>query len=117
MAGLDKAKFNLGYLIKGESIKDWWKAWGGGIKLIITLALLGLLILGGFKLVNWFFPSKPPVQNNTQTVTIQPGSTVNFKTENIQKNDRGYEAGIFGGGLTLGSQAGVFGGVEFRKKW
>ena len=48
---IDKTKFNLGYLIKGEGAKDWYKALGNGWRLgfiIFVIALVGFTIWKAF---------------------------------------------------------------------
>lgn len=74
----DKSAFNFKYLIAGDGKKDWFKAWGLGWRLMITLGLLCLIGLGIYTL----FP-KPNVQSNT--VTAESGSTINIIQKNEQK--------------------------------
>ena len=68
---LDKSKFDLLYLFKGDGIKDWWKSWGMGIRLGATIIIIILIALGTLTVWNKLFP-KPP----SNTVIAQKGSTV-----------------------------------------
>jgi len=49
MTEIDKNKFSLRYFIVGEGAKDWWKAWGTGWRLIITIAVFFLSWLESIK--------------------------------------------------------------------
>lgn len=46
----DKSKFNLAYLVAGEGPKDWYKAWGSGVKILIPVLAIALFVYIGF---NW----------------------------------------------------------------
>lgn len=39
-------QFSLGYFFKGAGIEDWFKAWGAGFRLIVTIALIAFLVTG-----------------------------------------------------------------------
>ena len=68
---MDKQKFNLKYLFKGDSensMKDWFKSWGLGWRLIITLAILFFV---GITIWRAFFMK-------TTSVTVQKGGTANI---------------------------------------
>ena len=74
---IDKTKFNLGYFIKGEGAKDWFKALGNGWR--FSVILLGVALLG-FTIWKAFF-----VKTNNQQIHIDPGSTVNIQQGDKQK--------------------------------
>jgi hypothetical protein len=42
----DKKKFDLKYFFLGDGLKDWFKSWGNGWRLAVTIGVLFLLILG-----------------------------------------------------------------------
>lgn len=58
--------FNLGYFFKGAGIEDWYKAWGSGFRLLITIALLLFLVMG----VRSCF--KPAGNTSNPKVTVLP---------------------------------------------
>lgn len=76
---IDKTKFNLGYLIKGEGTKDWFKALGNGWRFSVILICIVLI---GFTIWKAFFEKK-----NTQNIQIGSGSNVTIKQgEQKRKN-------------------------------
>jgi predicted negative regulator of RcsB-dependent stress response len=74
---IDKTKFNLGYLLKGDGKKDWFKALGNGWRLGV---ILFIIILVGFTIWKAFFEKK-----NTQQIHIGSGSQVTIKQNEEKK--------------------------------
>ena len=61
-------RFNLGYFLKGGGKEDWFKSWGLGWRLILTLAVLffvGIIIYRAFFMKN-------------TTVNVGKGGTANI---------------------------------------
>lgn len=75
---IDKTKFNLSYLIKGEGAKDWYKAVGNGWRFSVILICI---ILIGFTIWKAFFEKK-----NLQNIHIGSGSQVTIKQGEQKKN-------------------------------
>lgn len=75
---IDKTKFNLGYLFKGEGKVDWFKALGNGWRFSVILICIALL---GFTIWKAFFEKK-----NTQNIQIGSGSQVTIKQGEQKKN-------------------------------
>ena len=114
MAEIDKTKFNLSYLISGDGIKDWWKAWGGGIRLLITIIIITLLGMGAFATYRFFFP-KPTSNVNKPTINVGQGGTSNYTV--IQNKEHNWETDIFGGGLRYDNKDGYFIGGKISYRW
>lgn len=86
MPELDKSKFNLGYLLKGDGLKDYYKSWGLGLRLGVTLLLLFAI---GFTIKS-FLPKKPQASSSTAIKTIEAGGTANITNINYKPEDNSH---------------------------
>lgn len=82
---LNKSKFNWRYLLTGEGLKDWYKAWGGGIKLVVTIIVIALLFMGITGLYNYFFHKPKPQE---QTVIVKKGGQATITNIQYQEPAR-----------------------------
>jgi len=116
MAEIDKNKFNLSYLVAGEGLKDWWKSWGAGIRLAVTIIIIYLLIMGGITLWNKLFP-KPLINENKPTINVGQGGTSNYTV--IQNKEKNWSAGPIGGAIKMPheDELGWFGGFSIQYRW
>lgn len=103
---VDKNKFNLGYLVAGEGMKDWWKAAGAGIKLAIIGIVLFLIIFGLLSTYRHFFPSSPKPTSATTVGHIESGGVSNVT--NIVNQSPKLSQGVYIKGATDRVSAGVF---------
>lgn len=109
----DKKAFDITYFFKGEGWKDWFKAWGSGYRLVITIVVGGLLILG----VRALFVKKP--QNiNQPHITVASGGKVDYQVNQIGDRKRLFipfvEVYTFKEGKTEGFGYGLKAGVRFE---
>jgi hypothetical protein len=83
MSETDRSKFSLSYFFFGEGIKDWWKSWGFGWRLIVTILVILFIVTA----VQRVFFSKN--QTQTQKLVIMPFSfsTVTYAPQQEQKQE------------------------------
>ena len=83
MNEIDKSKFNLRYFVAGDGWKDWFKSWGLGWRLIVTL--LALL----FVATTIFKGCSPKTQTQSQQMTVWPFSfsTITYSPQQQQKQE------------------------------
>lgn len=78
-----KGKFNLGYFLKGAGAEDWFKSWGLGWRLIITIIILLFVFTTIYRVLF--------VKNQTQSqqMTIWPFSfsTITYAPQQEQKQE------------------------------
>lgn len=103
---IDKNKFNLWYLIKGEGWKDIWKSWGLGIKLFLSLLLIYLIVFGLLSTYRHFFPSSTKPQSATTVGHIDSGGVSNVT--NIVNQSAKLSQGVYIKGATDRVSGGVF---------
>lgn len=87
----------------------------------VLITIIGVvLVVGGVSLWRWVFP-KPEKQTNAPKVTglVLPGGKVKIDQTNTQVSldDKPWEVGLGGGGLTYDNKTGVFVGGWVRRKW
>lgn len=113
---IDKTKFNLGYFVKGEGWKDFFKAWGLGWRLILTFLILFFLASG---IKGCFL--KEPKNINKPKVTVLPGAKVEkidqTSTQINFEREKTWEAGIGVGMLNFDNKTGNGGFVWLKKRW
>ena len=114
----DKTKFSLSYLLAGDGIKDWWKAWGTGWRLVVTILIVVLLLTGAVRVYSFIFP-KAKQNVSQQRIIALPGSTigaVDMKTIQVSVEEKTWEVGVGGGVLNYDSKNGAaaFGWVRKR---
>ena len=102
MEPLDKSKFNLGYLIKGDGMKDYYKSWGLGFRLVVTLALLFAIVFTVYS----FFPKKKQATSSTTIGDVKEGATLNVTNINNPLQD--LKQGIYGRLASDRGSIGVF---------
>ena len=102
MADLDKTKFHLGYLIKGDGAKDYYKAWGTGIRLALTLGLVFCILFT----IKQFFPTKKPATSTTSVGKVEAGGVSNITNINNPLQD--LKQGIYLRGASDRASVGVF---------
>ncbi len=107
---MDKEKFNLKYLLTGEGKKDWFKAWGNGVKILISVALAAILCIGILGVYRFFFPKKTP---QTQNITVESGGHATI----IQNESKDWEIGVFAGALSYDNKNGGIVGVHISRRW
>jgi len=83
MNEIDKSKFNLRYFVTGEGWKDWFKSWGLGWRLIITL--LAILFVATTLWRAYFTKN----QTQSQKMVVYPFSfsTITFSPQQEQKQE------------------------------
>jgi hypothetical protein len=70
-----KGPFSLKYLLTGAGKEDWFKSWGLGWRLLVTLSLIGLIFFSIYTI----FHKQP-----NQTIIAKPGSNVSVTQINKQ---------------------------------
>lgn len=86
------------------------------IAYVLITVLILLILVGGYAIYRVFFPKKAS-QSNTQTYHTDSGGTTEVKNTYITNQSNGWSAGVFAGGITLGSEDGLFAGVVVEKKF
>ena len=102
MGELDKSKFNLAYLIKGDGLKDYYKSWGLGVRLLVTVGLIFAIVFT----IQSFFPKRKQATSSTAIKTIEAGGTANITNINNPLPD--LKQGIYGRLASDRGSIGVF---------
>ena len=111
-----KTKFDLGYFFTGEGLKDWYKSWGLGWRLALSVALLVFLGLG----IRGCF-IKQPANINKPHVVVLPGAKVEKVDQTSTQINVGpekpWELGLTGGVFTYDNKNGAAGFVTIKRRF
>lgn len=78
-----QGKFDPKYFFKGAGLEDWFKSWGLGWRLIITLIAVLFVIVTIWRA----YFMKTQTQKQTNSVIALPFSRIEFKPEQEQKQE------------------------------
>lgn len=113
----NKEKFSLNYLLTGDGAKDWYKAWGSGIRLLITITILTLMGLGIWGIYRYFFPKPKPISQTTN-ISMDKDNKGNVTIINkANSEEKLNEIGIFGGGIYFDDKPGGFAGIGLKRRF
>lgn len=115
----DKSKFSLSYLIKGEGAKDWYKALGNGWRIGVIIILVLLLLFGVMQIWNFFFPKSTSNIHKPTAIALPLSRIEKIDQSSVQValDEKAWEAGVSGGGLTYDNKVGMFAGGWVRRRW
>lgn len=69
--------FSITKFLTGGGMLAWWKSWGYGLRLGVSLFIIGLLVVGSLKIWRWIFPETPSNINKPK-ITVQKDGTLNY---------------------------------------
>lgn len=78
--------FKIGYMFGGGGKEAWYKSWGYGWRIAITIGIVILLFAGITQIKNLFFP-KPPQNINKPEFNVAAGGKVDYSNIQISTKD------------------------------
>lgn len=116
---MSEERFDLKKWIAGDGVKDWWRATGDALRLVIIAVVAILLVVVCMNVYRFFFPKKNPNINKPTVITTPFSHIDKLDQSNVQVSidEKPWEAGVGVGALQYDNKSGAFAGGWIRRKW